>query len=117
MSFVISCDLSPTILLLLTTFTTIFFDKDLFGDAIAGEDGGHHQHDGKVHSNGIPKQVFVLEVVPRTAIECMNCSCHICESKDVNKAKVDDKKKEGDAIHGASSKVAPHQVATCKLYS
>ena len=25
----------PTILLLLTTFTTIFFDKDLFGDAIA----------------------------------------------------------------------------------
>ena len=44
-----------------------------------------------------------LEVVPRTAIECMNCSCHICESKDVNKAKVDDKKKEGDAIHGASS--------------
>ena len=25
----------PTILLLLITFTTIFFDKDLFGDAIA----------------------------------------------------------------------------------
>ena len=24
---------------------------------LAGEDGGYHQHDGKVHSNDIPKQV------------------------------------------------------------
>ena len=28
---------------------------------LAGEDGGHHQHDGQVHSNGITKQVFVKE--------------------------------------------------------
>ena len=28
---------------------------------LAGEDGGHHQHDGQVHSNGIAKQVFVKE--------------------------------------------------------
>ena len=65
-----------------------------------------------------------LEVVLRTAIECMNCSCHICEPKDANKDKVkrEDKKEGGDAIQGASSgevtrvwvgtgaKVAPQQV-------
>ena len=28
---------------------------------LAGEDGGHHQHDGQVHSNGIAKQVFAKE--------------------------------------------------------
>ena len=28
---------------------------------LAGEDGGHHQHDGQVHSNGIAKEVFVKE--------------------------------------------------------
>ena len=26
-----------------------------------------------------------LEVILRTAIECMNCSCHICEQKDAEK--------------------------------
>ena len=66
-----------------------------------------------------------LEVVLRTAIECMNCSCQICEPKEANKAKdeKEDKKKGGDAIPGASSgevtrvwvgnaaKVAPQQVA------
>ena len=40
----------PTILLLLITYTTIFFDKDLFGDAIepdhhAGDDHHLHQQD------------------------------------------------------------------------
>ena len=66
-----------------------------------------------------------LEVVLRTAIECMNCSCQICEPKDASKAKAEkeDKKKGGDAIQGVSSgevtrvwvgtgaKVAPQQVA------
>ena len=28
---------------------------------LAGEDGGHHQHDGQVHGNGIAKEVFVKE--------------------------------------------------------
>ena len=65
-----------------------------------------------------------LEVILRTAIECMNCSCHICEPKDASKAKdeKEDKKKERDAIQGTSSgevthvwvgtraKVAPQQV-------
>ena len=64
------------------------------------------------------------EVILRTAIECMNCSCHICEPKEANKANTEkeDKKKGGDASQGASSgevthvwvgtgaKVAPQQV-------
>ena len=124
----------PTILLLLITMVTIFFDKDLFGDVIAVNltimlvmttiftskiEELPPTSDMKMIDIWLIFCLVVpfLEVVLRTAIECMNCSCHICESKDVNKAKVDDKKKEGDAIHGASSKVAPHQVATCKLYS
>ena len=28
---------------------------------LAGEDGGHHQHDGQVHSNGIGEKAFVKE--------------------------------------------------------
>ena len=28
---------------------------------LAGEDGGHHQHNGQVYSNGIAEQVFVKE--------------------------------------------------------
>ena len=65
-----------------------------------------------------------LEVILRTAIECMNCNCHICEPKDATKAKdeKDHKEKGGDANQGASSgevtrvwvgtgaKVAPQQV-------
>ena len=66
-----------------------------------------------------------LEVILRTAIECMNCSCHICEPKDANKAKAEkeEKKKGTNAIQGTSSddvtrvwvgtgaKVSPQQVA------
>ena len=26
---------------------------------LAGEDGGHHQHDGQVYGNGVAKEVFV----------------------------------------------------------
>ena len=68
-----------------------------------------------------------LEVILRTACECMNCSCHICEpeEEDSNKAKAgkEDKKKGGGAIPGAFSgevtrvwvgtgaKVSPEQVA------
>ena len=28
---------------------------------LAGEDGGHHQHDGQVHGDGVTKEVFVEE--------------------------------------------------------
>ena len=132
----------PTILLLLITFVTIFFDKDLFGDAIAVNltimlvmttiftskiEELPPTSDMKMIDIWLIFCLVVpfLEVVLRTAIECMNCSCHICEPKDANKAKdeKEDKKKGGDAIQEASSgevthvwvgtgaKVAPQQVA------
>ena len=132
----------PTILLLLITFTTIFFDKDLFGDAIAVNltimlvmttiftskiEELPPTSDTKMIDIWLIFCLVVpfLEVILRTAIECINCSCHICEPKDVTKAKdeKEDKKKRADAIQGASSgevtrvwvgtgvKVAPQQVA------
>ena len=70
--------------------------------------------------------VIIIIIILRTAIECMNCSCHICEpeEEDSNKAKAgkEDKKIGMNAIQGASSgevtrvwvgtgaKVAPQQV-------
>ena len=132
----------PTILLLLITFTTIFFDKDLFGDAIAVNltimlvmttiftskiEELPPTSDMKMIDIWLIFCLVVpfLEVILRTAMECMNCSCQICEPKEANKAKdeKEDKKKGGDAIQGASSgevtrvwvgtgaKVAPQQVA------
>ena len=131
----------PTILLLLITFITIFFDKDLFGDHIAVNltimlvmttiftskiEELPPTSDTKMIDVWLIFCLVVpfLEVILRTAIECMNCSCHICEPKDDNKAKAvkENKKKEVDAIQGASSgevthvwvgtgaKVAPQQV-------
>ena len=131
----------PTILLLLITFVTIFFDKDLFGDAISVNltimlvmttiftskiEELPPTSDMKMIDIWLIFCLVVpfLEVILRTAIECMNCSCHICEPTDANKTKAEkgDKKKGGDAIQGASSgevtrvwvgtgaKVAPQQV-------
>ena len=131
----------PTILLLLITFVTIFFDKDLFGDAIAVNltimlvmttiftskiEELPPTSDMKMIDIWLIFCLVVpfLEVILRTAIECMNCSCHICEPKDDNKTKAEkeDKNKEVDAIQGAFSgevssvwvgtgaKVAPQQV-------
>ena len=128
----------PTILLLLITFVTIFFDKDLFGDAIAVNltimlvmttiftskiEELPPTSDMKMIDVWLIFCLVVpfLEVILRTAIECMNCNCHICDPKEANKTK-EGKKKEGDAIQGASSsevtcvwvgtgaKVAPQQV-------
>ena len=128
----------PTILLLLISFTTIFFDRELFGDATQVNltimlvmttiftskiEELPPTSDMKMIDIWLIFCLVVpfLEVILRTAIECMNCSCHICEPKDANKAK-EDKKKEGDTIQGASSgevtrvwvgtgaKVAPQQV-------
>ena len=132
----------PTILLLLITFVTIFFDKDLFGDVIAVNltimlvmttiftskiEELPPTSDMKMIDVWLIFCLVVpfLEVILRTAIECMNCSCHICEPKEADKAKDDngDKKKGADTIQGASSgevshvwvgsrvKVAPQQVA------
>ena len=132
----------PTILLLLITFVTIFFDKDLFGDAIAVNltimlvmttiftskiEELPPTSDMKMIDIWL---IFCLavpftEVILRTAMECMNCSCHICEPKDTHNAMAEkgDKKKEANVVQGASSgevtrvwvgtgaKVAPKQVA------
>ena len=132
----------PTILLLLITFVTIFFDKDLFGDVIAVNltimlvmttiftskiEELPPTSDMKMIDIWLIFCLVVpfLEVILRTAMECMNCSCQVCEPTEANKAKdeKEDKKKGGDAIQGASSgevtrvwvatgaKVAPQQVA------
>ena len=131
----------PTTLLLLITLVTIFFDKDLFGDAIAVNltimlvmttiftskiEELPPTSDMKMIDIWLIFCLVVpfLEVILRTAIECLNCSCQICEPKEADKAKdeKEDKKKGGDAIQGASSgevtrvwvgtgaKVAPQQV-------
>ena len=133
----------PNILLLLITFVTIFFDKNLFGDAIAVNltimlvmttiftskiEELPPTSDMKMIDIWL---IFCLvvpftEVVLRTAIECMNCSCHICEPKDADKVNVgkEYKQKGGNTIQGAypgevlpawawtaGDKVAPQQVA------
>ena len=131
----------PTILLLLITFTTIFFDNDLFGDVIAVNltimlvmttiftskiEELPPTSDMKMIDVWLIFCLVVpfLEVILRTAIECINCSCQICEPTEANKAKdeKEDRKKGGNAIQGASSgevtrvwvgtgaKVAPQQV-------
>ena len=132
----------PTILLLLISFTTIFFDRELFGDATQVNltimlvmttiftskiEELPPTSDMKMIDVWLIFCLVVpfLEVILRTAIECMNCSCHICE-EDANKTKdeKEDKKKGADTIQGTSSggkvtrvwvgtgaKVAPQQVA------
>ena len=101
----------PTILLLLITFTTILFDKDLFGDAIAVNltimlvmttiftskiEELPPTSDMKMIDFWLIFCLVVpfLEVILRTAIECMNCNCHICEPKDT-KDEEEGKKKSG----------------------
>ena len=66
-----------------------------------------------------------LEVILRTAMECVNCSCHICEpevaDKDKDKetrAEKEDKKEDADPVQKGLNAariltgaiVAPHQV-------
>ena len=85
----------PTILLLLITFVTIFFDKDLFGDAIAVNltimlvmttiftskiEELPPTSDMKMIDIWLIFCLVVpfLEVILRTVIECLNCSCDIC---------------------------------------
>ena len=134
----------PTILLLLITFTIIFFDKDLFGDVIAVNltimlvmttiftskiEELPPTSDMKMIDIWLIFCLVVpfLEVILRTAIECVNCSCHICEpeeaDKDKDKAGKEDRKKGIDLVQGGSSgawaltgaKVAPQQVKSQKI--
>merc|ERR1712208_8797 len=104
----------PTILLLLITFVTIFFEKELFADAIAVNltimlvittiftskiEELPPTSDTKMIDYWLIFCLVVpfLEVILRTAIECMNCSCHICEPKDANKDKAEKEEKKEEA--------------------
>ena len=114
----------PTALLLLITFVTILFERELFADAIAVNltimlvmTTIFTSKIQELPPTSDMKMIDVwlmgclaipfLEVVLRTGIECMSCSCNICET---------------DSIHGASAvevvqpwvgrevQVAPEQV-------
>ena len=127
----------PTILLLLITYVTIFFDSSLFGDAIAVNltimlvmttiftskiEELPPTSDMKMIDIWLIFCLVVpfLEVILRTVIECVNCSCHICESEEHDKVNTgkEEKRKEADLAQGGSSaawvlagaKVAPQQV-------
>ena len=128
----------PTILLLLITFTTIFFDKDLFGDAIAVNltimlvmttiftskiEELPPTSDMKMIDIWLICCLVIpfLEVILRTTIECLNCGCDICEGKGSKKIKPggkDKEKGEGNPVRvlvGTGAKVAPLQVILCLL--
>ena len=121
----------PTILLLLITFTTIFFAKDLFADAIAVNltimlvmttiftskiEELPPTSDMKMIDIWL---IFCLivpfaEVILRTSIECTNCSCEICEPKDANEARAEREASSGEVTRvwvATGAKVAPQQVA------
>ena len=128
----------PTILLLLITFTTIFFDKDLFGDAIAVNltimlvmttiftskiEELPPTSDMKMLDIWLICCLVIpfLEVILRTTIECLDCGCNICKGKGAkkNKADVEDRKKvEKNAVQvliRTGGKVAPEQVKIISL--
>ena len=127
----------PTILLLLITYTTIFFDKDLFGDAIAVNltimlvmttiftskiEELPPTSDMKMLDIWLICCLVIpfLEVILRTTIESLDCGCNICEGKVVKKNKADGEEKKGkrDAVQvfvGTGGKVAPEQVKIISL--
>ena len=128
----------PTILLLLITFITVFFDKALFGDAIAVNltimlvmttiftskiEELPPTSDMKMIDIWLIFCLIIpfLEVILRTAIECLTCCCEICEAKDTE----EDTSREGGgekngsdfgsssagvSLVGTGVKVAPKQV-------
>ena len=132
----------PTSLLLFISFVSIFFDRKLLGYVLAVNpaiilviiiiftskmEELPTTSDTKMIDLWLIFCLVVpfLEVLLRTAIECLNCSCHICEKSAVNKAKAGEEeiKKEGKPSQEVSSggavpcvwfrsgaKVAPRQV-------
>ena len=123
----------PTILLLLITFTTIFFEKGLFADAIAVNltimlvmttiftskiEELPPTSDMKMIDIWLISCLVIpfLEVILRTTIECLHCGCNICEVKGVKKSNADGENKEkGErdvvrVLAGVGGKVAPQQV-------
>ena len=124
----------PTILLLLITFTTTLFDKDLFGDAIAVNltimlvmttiftskiEELPPTSDMKMIDIWLICCLVIpfLEVILRTTIECLDCSCDICEGKVVKKSKADGEEKEiVRVLVETGTKVAPLQVIITQLF-
>ena len=123
----------PTILLLLITFTTIFFDKDLFGDTIAVNltimlvmttiftskiEELPPTSDMKMIDIWLISCLVIpfLEVILRTTIECLSCSCDICEEKgtktDVKEMERGERVEVMRVLTGNGSKVAPQKVST-----
>ena len=119
----------PTILLLLITFTTIFFDKDLFGDAIAVNltimlvmttiftskiEELPPTSDMKMIDIWLICCLVIpfLDIILRTTIECLNCSCDICEGKGAKGNQPEGEEEEGIEVVRvlAGAKVAPQQV-------
>ena len=123
----------PTILLLLITFTTIFFEKGLFADAIAVNltimlvmttiftskiEELPPTSDMKMIDIWLISCLVIpfLEVILRTTIECLHCSCNICEGKGVKKSSSKGENKEKgrkDVVRvlvGPGGKVVPQQV-------
>merc|ERR1712051_349818 len=95
----------PTVLLLLITLVTIFFDKDLFGDVIAVNltimlvmttiftskiEELPPTSDMKFIDIWLIFCLVVpfLEVILRTSNECANCSCQICEPTGASSGEV-----------------------------
>ena len=123
----------PTILLLLITFVTTFFDKDLFGDAIAVNltimlvmttiftskiEELPPTSDMKMIDIWLISCLVIpfLEVILRTTIECLSCSCDICEEKgtktDVKEMERGERVEVMRVLIGNGSKVAPQKVST-----
>ena len=130
----------PTVLLLLITYTTVFFDKDLFGDAIAVNltimlvmttiftskiEELPPTSDMKMIDLWL---IFCLvvpftEVILRTMIESLTCVCCSDEEKEkekktfadhvraANKGKRESSEEEAATVWvGTATKVAPKQV-------
>ena len=119
----------PTILLLLITFITIFFDKDLFGDVIAVNltimlvmttiftskiEELPPTSDMKMIDIWLICCLVIpfLDVILRTTIECLTCNCDIWEGKGAKEIKPEGGEKGGiEAVRVLTgAKVAPQQV-------
>ena len=128
----------PTILLLLITFTTIFFDKELFGDNIAVNltimlvmTTIFTSKIMELPPTSDMKMIDIwlifclvvpfLEVILRTVTECVNCNCCICEPTEARERRSEKEGEGASLIQGGSfgeatrvwvgtSKVAPEQV-------
>ena len=119
----------PTILLLLISFVTIFFDEHLFGDAIAVNltimlmmttiftskmEELPATSDTKMIDIWLIFCLIIpfLDVILSTAINSMmNCSCHFCEARErVVSRTANAEQKEGADKTGTSQRSPPGEV-------